>query len=125
MSAAVEAWEDALDATDRFDEFATLRDAIELLSKTRRVFSANDLPAHVRTKVNPQRVGRAFKAALDDGVIVKVAYTRSDKKCTHGKPVWTYQAAPVGVPEQPRDSDGRWTATGAQVDQLSIDEVLS
>lgn len=124
MTAATEAWEDALDATDRFDEVETIVDAIRDLMKIHRRFSANDLPAHVRSVVNPQRVGRAFKKALDDDLIVKVALTGSDKKCTHGKPVWLYEAAPLPATEQPRDPDGRWTNT-SPTDQLSIDEVLS
>lgn len=127
MTAAVtESWEDALDATDRFDEVEALLDAIRGLTKTHRRFSANDLPDHVRSKVNAQRVGIAFRRAVALGLIVNTrTLVASDKQSTHGKGVWLYEAAPRPVPEQPRDSDGRWTTTGPAVEQLSIDEVLA
>lgn len=80
-----------LDAADGFDENALLRDQIVRLGRNGHEFSANDLPEWVREQTNPNRRGRAFRAALDDGLIEVVGFVKSTNKATHGHRVLTYR----------------------------------
>ena len=80
-----------LDAADGFDENALLREQIIILARTHDTFSANDMPQWVRERTAPNRRGRAFRAALDDGLIEVVGFVKSANKATHGHRVLTYR----------------------------------
>lgn len=83
---------DHLDASDGFDENALLREQILKLANTLPTFSANDMPQWVRDRTKANRRGRAFRAALDDGLIEVVGFVKSSNKATHGHRVLTYRA---------------------------------
>lgn len=82
-----------LDASDTNDENALLHDAITVLADQLDEFSANDLPQFIRDRTLPNRRGRAFTQAIEDGLIEEVGSVQSSNPKAKGHRVLRYRKA--------------------------------
>lgn len=82
-----------LDASDSNDENALLHDAITVLADQLEEFSANDLPQFIRDRMSSKRPGRAFRQAIDDGLIEVVGQVQSSNPKAKGHRILRYRKA--------------------------------
>lgn len=84
-----------LDANDTTDETTLIRRAVMSTGRNRRQFTADDLPAEIRQRTNPNRRGRVFSSLLNEGVLVEVGRVKSANPKAHGKTVGVYELGPA------------------------------